>query len=49
MAFIAYYFHWELDEIAELSHEDRRLWCARISDINRASGEPARGTNPFAP
>lgn len=47
MAFIAYYFHWEQDEIMCLSHADRQRWCAKISDINRRTSDAPRGHNPF--
>ncbi|MCR5388848.1 MAG: hypothetical protein K6E56_06335 [Lachnospiraceae bacterium] len=35
MAFISYYFHWGADEVAGLSHVDRRRWCSEISSINK--------------
>ena len=41
VAFIAYYFHWSLDEILELQHFDRRGWVEEISAINRQLGEDA--------
>ena len=45
MAFIAYHFHWGMNEVFMLDHAERRAWCRSISDINRAlDGKPA---NPF--
>lgn len=41
MAFIGYYFHWNHDEIATMSHQDRRRWCKEISTINsKLNDEP---------
>jgi hypothetical protein len=40
VAYIAYYFHWSLDEILELEHNDRRQWATRIAGINRKVTEP---------
>lgn len=33
-AFIAYYFHWQQDEILLMPHRVRRQWCGCISDIH---------------
>ncbi len=33
-AFIAYYFHWPLDEILGLEHAERRSWAEEISRLN---------------
>ena len=35
MAFIAYYFHWSLDEIMNMEHRERKKWCSEISRINK--------------
>ncbi len=35
VAFIAYHFHWPLNEILGLEHAERREWCREISQINR--------------
>jgi hypothetical protein len=35
VAFIAYHFHWSLEEIMKLEHRDRQLWCEEISKINK--------------
>ncbi len=42
VAYIAYYFHWPLDEILELEHRDRRRWAEKIADINRKLTEPGK-------
>lgn len=40
VAFISYYFHWQLSEIMHMEHADRRDWVNRISELNRLeSGE----------
>ena len=45
MAFIAYHFHWDRNELLSLEHAERRGWCQEISRINRdLDGTPA---NPF--
>lgn len=36
VAFIAYYFHWPMDQLLGLQHLDRRQWVEEISRINRA-------------
>ena len=35
VAYIAYYFHWQLKDILELEHRDRRQWAEKIANINR--------------
>lgn len=35
MAFLAYHFHWPLQEILSLEHRDRRTWVSQISTINQ--------------
>jgi hypothetical protein len=40
VAYVAYYFHWSLDEILELEHPVRRRFVEEIGRINRSlSGE----------
>lgn len=34
VAYIAYYFHWPLEEILEMEHSERRQWVERIAEIN---------------
>jgi hypothetical protein len=33
-AFIAYHFHWSLQEILDLPHPERVAWVGEISKIN---------------
>ncbi len=35
VAFIAYHFHWGIEEIMNLDHQERKKWCSEISEINR--------------
>ncbi|MFG1603693.1 DUF6760 family protein [Actinoplanes sp. NPDC049265] len=34
VAYVAYHFHWSLDEILDLEHPDRRRYVAEIASIN---------------
>ncbi len=35
VAYVAYHFHWTLDEILCLEHRDRLRWVEEIGKINR--------------
>ena len=35
VAFIAYHFHWSMNEILEMPHSLRRKWIHEISNINK--------------
>jgi hypothetical protein len=39
IAFIAYHFHWPLDEILDLEHPLRRRFVEEIAGINRRRAE----------
>ncbi|AGB49816.1 hypothetical protein Metho_1622 [Methanomethylovorans hollandica DSM 15978] len=39
VAFIAYHFHWSLEEIINMEHQDRHRWCEEISRINQRMSE----------
>jgi hypothetical protein len=39
VAFIAYHFHWNHEEIMALEHRDRRDWVERISQLNQRMNE----------
>ncbi|HUX86708.1 MAG TPA: DUF6760 family protein [Chloroflexota bacterium] len=39
VAYIAYHFHWPLDEIMNLEHRDRRRWVEEIAKINTRLSE----------
>ncbi len=34
VAYIAYHFHWPLDDLLDLEHADRRRWAQEIARIN---------------
>ncbi len=34
VAYVAYHFHWRLDDILELEHAERRRYVAEIGKIN---------------
>jgi hypothetical protein len=41
MAFLAYYLHWQREDLMMLPHYERQEWCSRVSAINRdLSGAP---------
>jgi hypothetical protein len=35
VAYVAYHFHWSLDEILDLEHADRQRFVDEIAGINR--------------
>ena len=35
VAYVAYHFHWGLDEVLDLEHPDRRRFIDEIARINR--------------
>jgi hypothetical protein len=39
VAYLAYYFHWPLQEILAMEHQDRRQWAAKVAVINRKINE----------
>lgn len=39
VAYVAYHFHWGLDEILDMEHGQRLLWVREIADINRRLSE----------
>lgn len=46
IAFIAYHFKWNHDEIMAMEHRDRRRWCEEISRINKLQNEAPKN-NPL--
>ncbi|MFV0458457.1 MAG: DUF6760 family protein [Actinomycetales bacterium] len=34
VAYVAYHFHWSLDDILNLEHAERRRYVEQIADIN---------------
>ena len=35
IAYIAYHFHWSLDDILDMEHEERHIWLREIARVNR--------------
>lgn len=46
-AYIAYHFHWPLEQILNLEHADRRRWAVEISKINERMNEEESRTSVF--
>lgn len=40
IAYVAYHFHWSLDEILDMDHLMRRKFIDEIANINRRLSEP---------
>ncbi|MDB4951694.1 MAG: hypothetical protein JWM27_4343 [Gemmatimonadetes bacterium] len=44
VAYIAYYFHWPVEQVMSMEHRDRQRWVAEIARINeRLNQHTARG------
>ena len=39
VAYVAYYFHWDMDRILDLEHPERRRFVDEIGRINRRISE----------
>ncbi|HEX4460892.1 MAG TPA: DUF6760 family protein [Polyangia bacterium] len=39
VAYIAYHFHWPLDDILKMEHDERHIWLREIARINREINE----------
>ena len=39
IAYIAYHFHWPVDDILDMEHEERHVWLREIARINREINE----------
>jgi hypothetical protein len=42
VAYIAYHFHWSLDDILSMEHEERHSWLREIAQINKEINEARR-------
>jgi hypothetical protein len=42
VAYIAYHFHWSLDDLLMIEHRERQLWIKEISAINKEINESRR-------
>jgi len=34
IAYIAYHFHWQKDDVLDMTHHERHKWAKEISNIN---------------
>lgn len=39
VAYIAYYFHWPMEQVLEMEHGERQRWVEEIAKINRRLSE----------
>jgi hypothetical protein len=39
VAYVAFHFHWGLDEILDLEHADRRRYASEIAKITARTGQ----------
>ncbi len=35
VAYIAYHFHWSMDDILDMEHKERQVWIREISEVNK--------------
>ena len=42
VAYIAYHFHWGMDDILEMEHAERHMWIKEISEINKKINEAGK-------
>ena len=47
VAYIAYHFHWPLEEVLALEHADRRQWVERVAAINTRLNEETERPKPI--
>ena len=46
VAYIAYYFHWSVDQVFEMEHVDRRRWVNEIAKMNKRINDEIDGGGP---
>lgn len=42
VAYIAYHFHWSIEEILAMEHRERQVWVREISEINKEINKSRR-------
>ena len=42
VAYIAYHFHWGMEDILGMEHDERHMWIREISAINRKINEASK-------
>ena len=45
IAYIAYHFHWPLEDILAMEHKERHNWIQEISEINKKINEASKGSS----
>ena len=35
VAYLAYYLHWQPEDLLDMEHGDRRMWVRQVADIHR--------------
>jgi hypothetical protein len=35
VSYIAYHFHWSMDDILGMEHKERQIWIREISEVNK--------------
>ena len=35
VAYIAYHFHWSIEDVLDMEHRERQIWVREISEINK--------------
>lgn len=43
VAYIAYHFHWSIDDVLEMEHKERQVWVREISEINKEINSSRQG------
>ena len=43
VAYIAYHFHWPLEQVLALEHRERQAWVEQIAALNQRINEAAGG------
>ena len=43
VAYLAYYLHWQPDQLMNMEHGDRRLWVRQVADIHHRAAAAAEG------
>jgi hypothetical protein len=43
VAYIAYHFHWGMEDVLGMEHSERHMWIKEISEINRKINDASRG------
>jgi len=42
VAYVAYYLHWQYEEIVSMEHRERQWWVEEIAKVNQKLNEPVQ-------